>query len=63
MRIDLASNCRSRRLLFLSPYRVAKFESKVGSRRTTKIGNQVVLNIFLAALILIPYDMQCVLSS
>ena len=42
---------------------LAKFESKVGSRRTTKIGNQVVLDIFLDALILIPYDMQCVSSS
>ena len=36
--------------------RVAKFESKVGSRRTTKIGNLVVLDIFLVVLILIPYD-------
>ena len=43
--------------------RVAKFESKVGSRRTTKIGNLVVLNIFLVVLILIPYDMRFVLSS
>ena len=37
--------------------RVAKFESKVGSRRTTKIGNLVVLDIFLVALILITYNM------
>ena len=36
--------------------RVAKFEAKVGSRRTTKIGNLVVLDIFLVALILIPYN-------
>ena len=43
--------------------RVAKFELKVGSRRTTKIGNLVVLDIFLLALILIPYNMQFVLSS
>ena len=43
--------------------RVAKFESKVGSRRTTKIGNLVVLDIFLVALILIPYNMRFVLSS
>ena len=42
---------------------VAKFESKVGSRRTTKIENLVVLDIFLVALILIPYDMRFVLSS
>ena len=35
--------------------RVAKFESKVGSRRTTQIGN-------LVALIFIQYNMQCVLS-
>ena len=43
--------------------RVAKFESKVGSWRTTKIGNLVVLDIFLVALILIPYNMRFVLSS
>ena len=43
--------------------RVAKFESKVASRRTTKIGNLVVLDIFLVALILIPYNMRFVLSS
>ena len=44
--------------------RVAKFESKVGySRRTTKIGNLVVLDIFLVALILIPYDMRFVLTN
>ena len=42
--------------------RVAKFESKVGSRRTTKIGNLVVLDIFLVALIFIQYNIQCVLS-
>ena len=42
--------------------RVAKFESKVGSRRTTKIENLVVLDIFLVALILIPYNMRFVLS-
>ena len=43
--------------------REAKFEAKVGSRRTTKIGNLVVLDIFLVALILIPYNMRFVLSS
>ena len=43
--------------------RVAKFESKFGSRRTTKIGNLVVLDIFFVALILIPYNMRFVLSS
>ena len=43
--------------------RVAKFESKVGSRRTTKIENLVVLDTFLVALILIPYNMRFVLSS
>ena len=43
--------------------RVAKFESKVGSRRKTKIENLVVLDIFLVALILIPYNMRFVLSS
>ena len=42
--------------------RVAKFESKIGSRRTTKIGNLVVLDIYMVALILIPYNMQFVLS-
>ena len=44
-------------------YRVAKFESKVGSRRTTEIGNLVVLDIFLVALILIPFNMRLFLSS
>ena len=44
---------------FFHWYRVAKFESKVGSWRTTRIGNLVVLDIFLVALILIPYNMQC----
>ena len=33
-----------------------KFEPKVGSRKTTKIGNLVVLSIFLVALILITND-------
>ena len=42
---------------------VAKFESKVGSQRTTKIGNLVVFDIFLVALILILYNMRFVLSS
>ena len=44
---------------------VAKFESKVGSRRTTKIWNLVVLDTYLVALILIPYrpNMQFFLSS
>ena len=48
---------------FDSLIRVAKFESKVGSQRTTKIGNLIVLDIFLVALILIPYNMRFVLSS
>ena len=43
--------------------RVAKFKSKVGSWRTTKIGNLVVLDIFLVALILIPYNLRFVSSS
>ena len=43
--------------------RVAKFESKVGSQRTTKIQNLVVLDIFLVALIFILYNMRFVLSS
>ena len=44
-------------------HRVAKFESKVGSWSTTKIGNLVVLDKFLVALILKPYNMRFVLSS
>ena len=40
-----------------------KFEPKVGSRKTTKIGNLVVLSIFLVAIILIPYNIQLFLSS
>ena len=43
--------------------RLGKFESKVGSRRTTEIGNLVVLDIFLVALILIPFNMRLFLSS
>ena len=35
--------------------RVAKFDPKVRSRRTTKIKNLVVLFIILAVLILLPY--------
>ena len=42
--------------------RVAKFESKVGSRRTTKILNLVFLDIYLVALISVPYNMQFVLN-
>ena len=45
---------------FESGGRVANFESKVGSRRTTEIGTLVVLNIVLVALIFITYNMQFV---
>ena len=38
-----------------SSSRVAKFDPKVGSRRTTKIKNLVVLVIILVVLILLPY--------
>ena len=41
--------------------RVAKFDPKVGSRRTTKIKNLVVLVIILVVLILLPYYMYVVL--
>ena len=34
---------------------VAKFDPKVGSRRTTKIKNLAVLAIILVVLILLPY--------
>ena len=37
--------------------RVAKFDSKVGSRRTTRIPKLVVLTILLVALILFSYHM------
>ena len=37
--------------------RVSKFNPKVGSRRTTKIKNLVVLVIILVVLILLPYYM------
>ena len=40
--------------------RVAKFDPKVGSRRTTKIENLVVLVIILVVLILLPYYMYVV---
>ena len=41
--------------------RVAKFDPKDGSRRTTKIKNLVVLVIILVVLILLPYYMYVVL--
>ena len=41
--------------------RVAKFNLKVGSRRTTNIQNLVVLIIILVVLILLPYYMWVVL--
>ena len=41
--------------------RVAKFDLKVGSRRTTKIKNLVVLVIILIVLISLPYHMYVVL--
>ena len=41
--------------------RVAKFDRKVGSRRTTKIKNLVVLVIILVVLTLLPYYMYVVL--
>ena len=37
--------------------RVAKFDPKVGSQRTTKIKNLVVLVIILVVLIMLPYYM------
>ena len=36
-------------------FRVAKFDPKVGSRRTTKIENLVILGSVLVVLILLPY--------
>ena len=39
--------------------RVAKFDPKVGSRRTTKNKNLVVLFIILVVLILLPYYNVC----
>ena len=42
---------------FTCGLRVAKFDPKVGSRRTTKIKNLVVLVIILVVLILLPYYM------
>ena len=47
--------------LRLIPHRVAKFDQKVGSRRTTKIKNLVVLVIILVVLILLPHYMYVVL--
>ena len=41
--------------------RLAKFVPKVGSRRSTKIKNLVVLVIILVVLILLPYYMYVVL--
>ena len=46
----------------LDLYRVAKFNPKVGNRRTTKIKNLVILVIILGVLILLPYYMYVVLS-
>ena len=43
--------------------RVAKFDPKVGSLRTTKMKNLVVLVIILVVLILLPYYYVCGTSS
>ena len=45
------------RLFIKSIIRVAKFDSKVGSRRTTRIRDLVVLTVLLVALILFSYHM------
>ena len=42
-------------------YRLAKFDPKVGSRRTTKFANLVFLIIILVVLILLPYYMYMIL--
>ena len=41
--------------------REAKFDPKVGSRRTTKIKNLAVLVVILGVLILLPYYMYVLL--
>ena len=52
---------RKRQSWLSSLIRVAKLDPKVGSRRTTKIKNLVVLVIILAVLILLPNYMYVVL--
>ena len=59
LRADIPGNLKVRNSLDKS--RVAKFDPKVGSRRTTKIKNRVVLIIILVVLILLPYYMYVVL--
>ena len=49
-------------LRFICVGRVAKFNPKVGSRRTTKIKNLVVRVIILVVLILLPNYMHVVLD-
>ena len=61
LKIDPLANKDRHLQYFVAKLRVAKFELKVGSQRTTKIGNLVALDIYLVALILIPYNMQFVL--
>ena len=53
--------CRVSHCLRPRQVRVAKFDLKVGSRRTTKVKNLVVLVIILVALILLPYHLYGVL--
>ena len=48
-------------LVIVISNRVAKFDLKVGSQRTTKIKNLVNLVIILVVLILLPYYMYVVL--
>ena len=47
-----------KRIYFFKSDRVAKLDPKVGSRRTTKISNLVVLVNILVALIWLPYYMS-----
>ena len=47
--------------VYICVCRVAKFDPKVGGRRTTEIENPVVLVIILVVLILLPYYMYVVL--
>ena len=55
--------CHQYSISMYKAIRVAKFDPKVGSRRTTKIKNLVVLVIILVVLILLPYYNVCGISS
>ena len=66
---SVGSRCRSQCHKSLSKkandgylYMLAKLDPKVGSRRTTKIKNLIVLIIIVVALVVLPYHIYVVLA-